>query len=69
MNLFLIVFLFCLIIFLCFLSVCLGVFLGMNMKPRTSQKENLTEEEKRKIEKIKREEENFFSYNGDSQQY
>lgn len=67
MKIILICFLFCVILALCLSSVCLGIFLGFKIKPRTPQKEELTEEEKREIEKIKREEKNFFSYNGDKQ--
>ena len=67
MKIILICFLFCVILFLCLLSVGLGIFLGLKIKPHTPPKEELTEEEKRKVEKMKREEENFFSYNGDKQ--
>lgn len=60
-------FLFCIILILCFLFLCLGVFIGLKIKPSSIPKEELTEEEKRKIEREKRYSDNFFNYNGDKQ--
>ena len=67
MKIILICFLFCVILALCLLSVCLGIFLGVKIKMPTTQKETLTEEEKRRLEKMQREESNFWNYSGDSQ--
>lgn len=67
MKIILICFLFCVILALCLLSVCLGIFLGVKIKKPTTQKETLTEEEKRRLEKMLREESNFWNYSGDSQ--
>ena len=67
LNLILIGFLFCFILGLCFLFLCLGVFIGLKIKPSAPPKEELTEEEKRKIEREKRYTDNFFEYNGDKQ--
>ena len=66
LNLILTGFLFCFILLLCLGFLCLGIYVGQRMK-RHAAAEEPTEEEKRKIEREKREIANFFEYNGDRQ--
>lgn len=66
LDLILIGFLFCFVLLLCLGFLCLGIYVGQRMK-RPAAIEELTEEEKRKLEREKREMDNFFKYNGDKQ--
>lgn len=63
--------LFCLILLLCLCFGCVGFLFGRNIKTKEEPKKEpiaLTEEQERQIEKRKREEENFWNYNGDNQE-
>lgn len=63
--------LFCFILLLCFIFGAVGFYLGLKKRPKEkpkSEPEPLTEEQERQIEKRKRQEENFWNYNGDNQE-
>lgn len=59
--------LFCFILLLCFIFGALGFYFGFNKRTKAEPKKEpmpLTEEQERLIEKRKRQEENFWNYNG-----
>lgn len=58
--------LFCFILALCAFSFGVGLHIGYKRKSKPAPKE-LSTEEKQKIERLKREEENFWNYNGSKQ--
>lgn len=58
--------LFCFILALCGVSCTVGYYFGYKKKIKPAPKE-LSTEEKERIERQKREEENFWNYNGASQ--
>jgi hypothetical protein len=63
--------LFCLILLLCFIFGATGFLIGFKKRPKPEPKNEptpLTEEQERQIEKRKRQEENFWNYNGDNQE-
>lgn len=55
--------LFVIILFLCFMAFAGGLYLGLKYKERPPKAE-LTEEQKKAIEKMQREEKNFWEYSG-----
>ena len=66
LNVILAGFLFCFILIVCFLFLCLGVYIGTRLK-KTPPAEPLTEEQEREIKKKQREMENFWKYDGTKQ--
>ena len=58
--------LFCFILLLCGFSFAVGLHIGYKRKIKPTPKE-LSEEDKRKLENLKRQEENFWNYNGSAQ--
>ena len=65
-NVILVGFLFCFILLVCFLFLCLGVYIGLKLK-KTPTAEPLTEEQERQIKKRQKEMENFWTYDGNRQ--
>ncbi len=59
--------LFCFILALCGVFFAVGYYFGYKKKIKPTPKE-LSTEEKQKIERLKREEENFWNYSGSSQE-
>lgn len=59
--------LFCFILALCGVSFAVGLHVGYKRKIKPEPKP-LTAEQKQKIERQKREEDNFWNYNGSSQE-
>lgn len=62
--------LFCFILLLCLIFGAVGFLIGFKKRPKPEPKSEpvpLTEEQERQIEKRKRQEENFWNYNGDNQ--
>jgi len=55
--------LFAMILFLCFIAFAGGLYLGLKYKARPPEPE-LSEEQKKAIEKRQREEKNFWEYSG-----
>ena len=58
--------LFCIILLLCVIFLIIGYYLGIKKRTK-SEVAPLTEEQQRKMEKEKREMENFWNYNGTEQ--
>ena len=58
--------LFCFILLLCAFSFLVGLHIGHKKKVKFTPKE-LSEEDKRKIENLKRQENNFWNYDGSAQ--
>ena len=66
LNVILAGFLFCVILGLCFLFLCFGFYIGTRIK-KTVTAEPLSDEEQKQIKKLKKEMENFWTYDGNSQ--
>ena len=61
--------LFCFILFLCFIFFCTGFYFGKTIKIKSRVIHNPPSEMKKlQLEKAKREEQNFWDYNGNPQE-
>ena len=63
--------LFCFILLLCFIFGAVGFLIGLKKRPKDEPKPEpapLTEQQERQIRKRQREEENFWNYNGGTQE-